>query len=133
MSASRPPLRAVAENRPPRPPGRGPGPAVLLIAVYAALFGGALWLLRGRAARTARPPAAEGSGGAGRSATAPLQRAALLEAAGLSPLARAEYFRRLSGDCCPCGCDLNLRDCLLSDQTCVKSPELASAALRELR
>lgn len=61
-----------------------------------------------------------------------LSRAALLEAANLSPLARAEYFLRLSADCCPCGCDLNLRDCLLSDQTCIKSPELANAIFRQL-
>lgn len=102
-----------------------------MVAAYAILFGASLWILRARTASS-------GAGGATvrprkeGAAPPPMSRAALVEAGTLAPLARAEYFRRLSSDCCPCGCDLNLRDCLVSDQACAKSPELASALLREI-
>lgn len=120
----------TSEEQAPR--RRGPGPAVLLVAFYALLFAGGLWLLRAKSPLLPKKTAPFAGRESKEASPSRLPRAALLEAAGLSPLARMEYFLRLSADCCPCGCDLNLRDCLLSDQTCVKSPELANAIFRQL-
>ena len=132
MSSSPPRFRVVTDDPPrPRRP-RGPGPAVLLVGLYALLFIGTLFVLRSRAVRSSAGARAGDASQAKAPASPPLTRAALLEAAGLSPAARAEYFHRLSSDCCPCGCDLNVRDCLVSDETCVKSPAIAEALLREL-
>ena len=128
-----PPRFRVVTDEPPRPRRpRGPGPAVLLVGLYALLFIGALFFLRARAVRSSAGARSDDASQAKPPATTLRTRAALLEAAGLSPAARAEYFYRLSSDCCPCGCDLNVRDCLVSDETCVKSPEIAAALLREL-
>lgn len=114
------------------PRRRGPGPAVLLVGVYALLFAGGLWFSQSKSPLMQKKRLPEAGREAPDENSPGLSRAALLEAASLSPLARAEYFLRLSADCCPCGCDLNLRDCLLSDQVCVKSPELARAIFRQL-
>ncbi|MFN2387554.1 MAG: hypothetical protein ABR576_14950 [Thermoanaerobaculia bacterium] len=131
MSSSPPRFRVVTDDAPrPRRP-RGPGPAVLLVGLYAALFMGSLFFLKARA----RSSGASRSGDAaawGAATSPPPSRAALLEASGLSPASRSEYFHRLSSDCCSCGCDLNLRDCLVSDEACVRSPAIAAALLREL-
>jgi hypothetical protein len=105
---------------------------VLLVGLYAVLFIGSLYLLRSRVrSPAARAPSGDASGSSSASSP-PLTRAALLEASGMSPESRAQYFHRLSSDCCPCGCDLTLRDCLLSDEACVKSLVIAEALLREL-
>ena len=105
---------------------------MLLVGLYALLFIGTLFVLRARAVRSSAGTRPGDASQAKAPASPPLTRAALLEAAGLSPAARAEYFLRLSSDCCPCGCDLTVRDCLVSDETCVKSPAIAEALLREL-
>jgi len=114
------------------PRRRGPGPAVLLVSVYALLFAGGLWLSQSGSPLLQRKRLPEAGRDAPDANSPGLSRAALLEAANLPPLARAEYFLRLSADCCPCGCDLNLRDCLLSDQICIKSPQLARAIFQQL-
>jgi hypothetical protein len=130
VSSSPPRFRVVTDETPrPRRP-RGPGPAVLLVGRYAALVIGSLFFLRSRARSSGAARSGEPAGA--RAIPPPLTRAALLEASGLAPASRAEYFQRLSSDCCPCGCDLTLRDCLVSDEACVKSPGVAEALLREL-
>jgi len=107
------------------------------VAVYALLFLGALWFLHVKSPLFVESRPAGSAPAAGRrtpdAKTGGLSRASLLEAAALAPLPRAEYFRRLSSDCCPCGCDLNLRDCLLSDQACTRSPQVARALLQHLQ
>ncbi len=104
---------------------------MLAVALYAILFGAALWMLRAQSPMFHRPAA-------GKSAPAPAKRPAaprpaLLAGEGLARAARDDYFRQLSAECCTCGCDLNLRDCLLSDQACTRSPELSYALLQQLR
>lgn len=126
-------LRAVApgELPPPRPASRRrrPGPAVLLVLGYGAVFGGGLWLIR------ARPPRVSPEAGASRRepgrapvaappAIAP-DRAALLAGAGVPAAQRTAYFAKLAGARCTCGCNLPLRDCLERDRTCSRSPEIA--------
>jgi hypothetical protein len=110
---------------------RRPGPAVLWILLYAILFAVALWFLRvtPRPGRDAAVSAASGTQD-GNAWAAP--RTALLSGDDLTPPARDEYLRRLSAECCPCGCDLTVRDCLLSEEKCTKSPELARALLAPL-
>lgn len=129
MADSLGPLRVV---RPPeRWTARRPGPAVVLVFLYAALFAAALWSLRARSPlfqrRHAPVPPASGS------KSEVVSRAALLAAEGLTPAARDEYFRGLSTQCCTCGCEASLRDCLLTDQACMTSPELAREILEQLR
>ena len=110
---------------------RRPGRAVVFVLVYAGFFAAALWSIRAsspmmRARKgppPARPPAVARRNG----------RSALLAGSGLADLARDEYFRGLSTACCPCGCEFSLRDCLVSDEACVKSPELAEALIEQLR
>jgi len=129
MADSPAPLRAVRAFEPR--PARRPGAAVVLVLLYGLLFAAALWILRARSplfhgARVAAPPA-------------PLERvesvtrSSLLSGERLSPVARDEYFRGLSTQCCTCGCEANLRDCLLTDQACKKSPEMAEALMDQLR
>ncbi len=110
-----------------------PGAAVLGILLYAILFAAALWFLRAR--NTPSPGSGTTSSAASRTqggSAGAARRTELLSGEGLTPLARDEYFRRLSAECCPCGCDLTLRDCLLSGEKCAKSPELARALLAPL-
>lgn len=121
---------APRQERLPR--RRGPGPAVLLVGVYALLFAGGLWLSQSTSPLLQKKRLPDARRKTQDADSPGFSRAALLEAAKLPPLARAEYFLRLSADCCPCGCDLNLRDCLLSDQICIKSPPLASAIFQQL-
>jgi hypothetical protein len=109
---------------------------VVLILLYGLLFAGALWMLRARSplfhrekanAQTASPPQA-------RHETAEsFSRSSLLSGEGLSPVARDEYFLGLSTRCCTCGCESNLRDCIVSDQACQKSPEMAGELMEQLK
>jgi hypothetical protein len=144
-------LRIVpaTEERPSRW-RRPPGSAVLLILFYAALFGGGLWwyrarspLFRPRAVRFA--PAQPGLGASARadgaSPASPAdpdkvpstaagvaaleRRVTLLSGEGLASPEREEYVRRLSTECCTCGCDLALRVCLARDRSCMTSPAIA--------
>lgn len=130
MADSPGPLRIVGPPR--RPAARRPGPAVLLVLLYAALFAAALWWLRAASPLFPRRPSVPA-----RPATAPkseiLSRSALLSGQGLLPAARDEYFRGLSTSCCTCGCEASLRDCLLTEQACTRSPELAREVLEQLR
>lgn len=120
-------LRAVGETPARR---RGPGAAVFAVLLYAALFAGGLWLLRGRSPLLRKTSRGQPAPTAARPA---VTRAALLAGTGLTPAGRDEYFRQLSSECCVCGCDLNVRDCLLSDQACTRSPQQASLLLEKLR
>ena len=52
-------------------------------------------------------------------------RAALLAGEGLTPEERADYQQRIAHDCCDCGCDMTVAECLASDQKCPRSPDLA--------
>ncbi len=123
---------------PPAPRSRRPGPAVLLVLVYAALFGAGLWWFRARSplfrARTpAGAPTAKFSlSGAGAAAPTPPKtaapsdrRRALLAGEGLSGAAAEKYARRLAAERCTCGCDLALNVCLARDASCARSPEIA--------
>jgi len=115
------------------PGGRGrnrrrPGPAVLLVLFYALLFAAGLWLIRaktqnGRGDRPAEAasPAAERH-----------PRAELLSGAWIPAARRSRYFARLASECCTCGCDLSVHDCLEGDASCARSPELAEAIGRSL-
>jgi hypothetical protein len=115
---------------PARRTGRGPGSAVVLVLVYAAIFAAALWWLKARSPMFQKrpapsPPAAQTSD--------VVPRSALLSGEGLAPVARDEYFRGLSTHCCPCGCEANLRDCLLTEESCAVSPDLAREILEQLK
>jgi hypothetical protein len=133
MADSPGPLRIVGPSE--RRVTRKPGPAVVLILLYGLLFAGALWMLRARsplfhrqrtnfvpASLPARPEKVES-----------VSRSSLLSGEGLSPVARDEYFLGLSTRCCTCGCESNLRDCLVSDQACQKSPEMAGELMEQLK
>jgi hypothetical protein len=130
MADSPAPLRVVGPSE--RRPARRPGPAVVLVLLYGLLFAAALWMLRARSPlfhRTQTNTAPSVPPEKGESVT----RSSLLSGEGLSPAARDEYFRGLSTQCCTCGCEANLRDCLLTDQACRKSPEMAGALMDQLR
>jgi hypothetical protein len=64
---------------------------------------------------------------------ASVPRSSLLSGEGLSPVAKDEYFLGLSTRCCTCGCESNLRDCLMTDQACQKSPEMAGELMEQLK
>ena len=107
---------------------RRPGPAVLLVLGYAVVFGGGLWVIRARTQNARRPRAAE---------TAPPQagrhsRAQLLAGGWIPAPLRSRYFARLAAECCTCGCDLSVHDCLEGDVSCSRSPEIAEAIGRSL-
>jgi hypothetical protein len=119
-------FRIVGEGQPPARGHRGPGLAVILVGTYAVLFTAGLFLLwrtsaQGRAASHAKaipdPPPPRNAG-------AP-DRAALLAGEGLSPEERADYQQQIAHDCCDCGCDMTVAECLASDQKCPRSPDLA--------
>jgi hypothetical protein len=104
---------------------------VLLVLVYAVLFAAGLLVIRsrtlnGRAREGARavpaaPPKAEHH-----------SRAELLAGDWIPAALRPRYFARLAAECCTCGCDLSLHDCLEGDASCSRSPELAEAIGRSL-
>ncbi|MEO8430132.1 MAG: hypothetical protein ABI592_01400 [Acidobacteriota bacterium] len=136
------PLRVVAPGEaagaPPR--GRRPGPAVLLVLAYGAVFGGGLWALR--AWTRPAPPVPPGGASRQRRPGGPVQdrpdrpdppdrpllapdRAALLSGEGIPEARRAAYLAKLSTEPCTCGCGSNVRECLERDRTCARSPEIA--------
>lgn len=108
---------------------RSPGPAVLLVIGYAVLFGGGLWIIRARTQNGRRPRAPE-------TAQAPRAerhaRAQLLAGDWIPASLRSRYFARLAAECCECGCNLSVHDCLEGDASCSRSPELAEAIGRSL-
>ena len=118
------------------PPGnrrrKGPGAGVVLIGLYALLFGGALWTIRERIPLLHRRAGAGGSLPKRPAAPSPRTRAELVAAATLPLVARDAYFRALSAECCPCGCDMTLRECLVSDPKCVVSSERAERLFEEM-
>ena len=123
------PVRVVGPSE--RRTARGPGPAVIIVLVYAAIFAAALWWLKARSPlfqrhATPAPTAAPAKRDV-------VSRSALLSGEDLSQVARDEYFRGLSARCCPCGCEANLRDCLLTEESCETSPELAREILEQLK
>jgi hypothetical protein len=121
-------LRIVGAEEKPRP--RRPGPAVLWILVYAGIFGAALLYLRIHSPWKK----ADGSpAGAVAGATAKPSRDALLTAAGVPRAARNRYFERLSTERCDCGCDRTLADCLVTEKSCTRSPEIAAKLIQESR
>jgi hypothetical protein len=110
------PLEASAAPR-----RRGPGIAVVGVAIYALLFLGALWYFK-------REPTVPGPK-AGVVAKPPT-RLSLLAGEGLAPSARGRYLDRIGADHCDCGCELSLAKCLARDRSCVRSPALATERLR---
>ncbi len=117
---------------PPASRPRRPGPAVLLVFLYAALFAAGLWWFRAKSplfrpraagplAQTARPP------GAAPLSPVPLsdRRRALLAGEGLSGATAEKYSRRIAAEKCTCGCDLAVNVCLARDASCTRSPEIA--------
>ncbi len=132
MADSAGPHRIVVPGPGERPRTRRPGPAVILVLLYAALFAAGLWWLQAASPLFRRRPTAPAPPAAGMTSEI-VPRSELLEGKGLAPAARDEYFRGLSTSCCTCGCEASLRDCLLSDQACTKSPELAQEILEQLR
>ena len=144
--AERSRLRIVPPGEPPpvrRP--RRPGPAVLLVLLYGAIFAAGLWWLRARsplfrARRSAGPAGTSASPAAGRGASPPPaaasltdRRRALLAGEGLSGAAAEKYAARLAAEHCTCGCDLALNVCLARDTSCTRSPELAERIRDALR
>ncbi len=125
-------LRIVGEGEPPPRRRRGPGLAVILVALYAVAFAAALWLLRGEALRE-RGGAGAGAPRAAKSVRPKTDRQALLSGAGLEPAARSDYERELATECCDCGCDLTLHECLVRDQKCTRSAEISSRKLAGLK
>jgi hypothetical protein len=124
-------LRLIPGGDAPRRRRRAPGPAVLLVLVYALLFAAGLWVIRsrtenGRARGDARAVAAAPQKAERHS------RAELLAGDWIPAAMRSRYFARLTAECCTCGCDLSLHDCLEGDASCSRSPELADAIGRSL-
>lgn len=145
-------MRIVPPLGTPPPARRGrPGAAVVLILVYAAVFGaGLLWirarspLLRSRGPAGSPDPARAASPAPPMMAShepdpktsvppAPVRRAELLAGEGLAGAALAAYDKRLSRERCTCGCNLPLRTCLAQDRSCARSPELAEKIRASLR
>lgn len=135
MAEPTPRLRVVGDAPSPPRRTRGPGLGVIFVGLYALLFGGALWLLRSQIPSLRRAAASPASNRARPAAEPPrpLSRDSLIAGLGLAPLARDEYLRELSTERCPCGCGLALRDCLLSEEKCARSAELAQERLERLR
>ncbi|MDQ5857012.1 MAG: hypothetical protein M3542_01865 [Acidobacteriota bacterium] len=115
---------------------RGPGLAVFAIAAYSLAFFAALWILRAHSPIFRRPapagdrPALPVAPAVSSAARVEASRASLLEGEGLAPLAREEYMGRLATDCCDCGCEMTLQECLVSDVTCTRSRDIANGLLR---
>jgi hypothetical protein len=143
MAHEAPHLRVVGPGDGPRP-GR-PGPAVLLILIYAALFAAALWFLRSksplfqksRSSGQAKPTAASLPSPRPRllaTARPPRpSRDALLAGEALPEPSRAAYFQKLAVERCNCGCERTLSDCLANEPSCTRSPEIAGELWRKAR
>lgn len=108
--------------------------AVILVGLYAIAFGAALWVLRAQALHGRRPGRQLGAP-AGAPAGVPMMpdRNRLLSVAGLAPDVREEYARSLAADCCDCGCDRTLHECLVGEEKCVRSAQMAKERLERLR
>ena len=138
-----PRLRVVGAAEGPRP--RRPGPAVVSILLFALLFMGALWYLRGRSPLFQRKDPAGSAAISRVSAQSPLQpseahsgvvpptliRDALLSGEALPQSARSGYFRRLATERCDCGCERTLSDCLANEKSCSRSPAIAGKAWQQ--
>jgi hypothetical protein len=143
MPEPRPRLHVVGTGEAPPPRRRGPGPAVLLVLFYGALFGGGLLWFRSRSplfhrdsvAPSPLRPVAPSSAGRGDGATGGRgdNRKDLASGEGLIGAAKDEYLRRIATDRCSCGCELSLERCLATEKTCPVSPPRAAAILREMR
>ncbi|MEP6770084.1 MAG: hypothetical protein ABJC61_15525 [Acidobacteriota bacterium] len=143
--AERSRLRIVPPGEPPPVRrARRPGPAVLLVLLYGAIFAAGLWWLRARSplfrARRAGPSGTSAPPAAGRGSLPPLaaaslpdRRRALLAGEGLSGASAEKYAERLAAEHCTCGCDLALNLCLARDTSCTRSPELAERIRDSLR
>src|SRR5262249_61884191 len=112
--------------------------AVLMVLLYAGLFGAGLLWFRSRSPLMQRPRAEkERAPAAPKAPPAPPSaadhRRDLIAGAGLIGAAREEYLRRIATDCCACGCDLTLERCLATERTCPESPSRAAAILESLR
>jgi hypothetical protein len=125
-------LRIIGPEEPAPPRSRGPGLAVYAIAAYALAFFAALWFLRAQSPIFRKPAPAAVSSDAPAEAPVEASRASLLAGEGLAPLAREEFLLRLATDCCDCGCEMTLHECLVSDRTCTRSPEIANSLRRAL-
>jgi hypothetical protein len=108
---------------------RGPGVAVLAVVAYGLTFLAALWMIRRESPLFSRAAHSSDELERGGAAPAAPGRAMLLAGVGLAAAARERYLSRLAVDRCDCGCGLTLRSCLVSDQACVRSPELARRRL----
>jgi len=128
MADNAPGLRIVGADE--RRRSRRPGPAILWILVYAGVFGAGLLYLRFHAPWR-KPDARPGDAPA--RAPVKFDRDALLTAAGVTRAAKSRYFEHLSTDRCDCGCDRTLADCLVSEKSCSRSPELASKLIQNSR
>jgi len=108
---------------------------VLFVGLYAVAFAAGLWVLKNRL-----PEWRRGAGEKPRAAAAAPDapdapestREKLLTGSGLSTAGRSEYFREIARDCCDCGCDLPLRECLLNDRKCARSSQLAKQRLESV-
>lgn len=123
-------LRIIGPEEPAPPRSRGPGLAVYAIAAYALAFFAALWFLRAHSPIFRKPAPVAVSSDAPAESPVEASRASLLAGAGLAPLAREEFLLRLATDCCDCGCEMTLQECLVSDRTCTRSPEIANGLRR---
>ena len=144
MPEPHPHLRVVAPDEATPPRRRGPGAAVLMVLLYAGLFGTGLWWFRSRSplfqrgsqvSPSSRPPVSQSSSRRrdGETERRGDSREALRTGAPLVGAAREEYLRRIATDCCACGCDLSLERCLATEKTCPESPLRAAAILEDLR
>ena len=126
-----PPDEATPQRR------RGPGAAVLMVLLYAGLFGAGLWWFRARSPLFQRgsqvPPLSSSRRADAETGRQRDSREALRTGATLVGAAREDYLRRIATDCCACGCDLSLERCLATEKTCPQSPPRAATILEELR
>jgi hypothetical protein len=163
MADRTPPLRIVrpSESIPRRP--KRPGLAVVLILLYAGVFGAGLWWFRSASplfrkappragggpgapaaasSRPAAPPSAMASAAPAPSPARPAsgraddelaRRAALLAGEGLSPARQKEYVHRIAAEKCTCGCEETVQACLAHDRTCSRSRGMAEKIRESLR
>lgn len=116
-----PPFRVVGPLEASAPRRRGPGIAVVSVAIYALLFLGALWYFKREPTVPSPKPGVVAK---------PPTRLSLLAGEGLAPSARRKYLARIDIDRCDCGCELSLAKCLAGDRSCIRSPALANERLR---
>ena len=155
MADRTPPLRIVRPSEPiPRRPKR-PGLAVVLILLYAGVFGAGLWWFRSasplfrkapsRAAASSRPAAPSSAMASSAPAPSPARpasaraddelarRAALLAGEGLAPAKQKEYVHRIAAEKCTCGCEETVQASLAHDRTRSRSRGMAEKIRESLR